>query len=84
MQSEIFFFIASIGFVIIGIVIFILVVNSIKVARSLLRIVEHIESSMDEISDATTELIEELRNNIFFRMLCHAKKRRNIDRTDRK
>ena len=80
MQSELFFFIASIGFVIIGIAIFILVVYSIKVARSLLRIVERIESSMDDIGDATVELIEDLRNNIFFRMLFHAKKKRNADR----
>ena len=82
MQSEIFFFIASIGFVMVGVVIFILVIYAIKVARSLLRIVERIESSMDDIGDATIELIEDLRNNVFFRMLFHTKKKRHS--TDRK
>ena len=76
MQSEIFFFIASIGFVAIGIVIFVLIIYSIKVIRSLLRVINRIEDSMDDIGDATMELVEDLRNNIFFRILFRTVKKR--------
>ncbi|MFA6602159.1 MAG: hypothetical protein WCT02_04895 [Candidatus Paceibacterota bacterium] len=68
-QSQIFFFISSIGFIVLGILGTVLVVLLIKAAYSFLRILTRIESSLDSIGDATKDLIEELRDNVFFRMI---------------
>lgn len=69
MQSEIFFFISSIGFVIIGILTVILIVICLKITSSFLRILERIESSLDRIGDVTMDLIDDMRDNVFFRLL---------------
>jgi uncharacterized protein YoxC len=76
MQSEIFFLISSVGFIILGILGIIFIVLCIKVMSSFLRILKRIESSMDNIGDATVELLEDLRENVFFRMFFHRKKGR--------
>jgi uncharacterized membrane protein len=74
MQSEIFFFIASIGFVIVGVIGIILIVYCIRMVRSLLKITEKIESSLDDIGDVTMDLIDDLRNNPFFRMIFRTRR----------
>jgi hypothetical protein len=75
MQSEIFFFISSIGFIIIGILGIIIIILCIKVIRSFMRILERIESSMDTIGDVTMELIEDMRYSVFFRMFFRPRRK---------
>ncbi len=75
MNSDIFFFISSIGFIILGILAAILLVYLIRAVRSFVNISEKIESSMETIGDATMELIDDLRDNIFFKMIFPAKKK---------
>ncbi len=77
-QADIFFFISSIAFVILGILAVIVLVYVIKVLHSFMRILERVEESMDSIGDATMELIDEMRDNMFFRMLFPAKKKPRI------
>lgn len=74
-QSEVFFFISSIGFVILGILGIILLILCIKTVRSFLRILEKVESSMDSIGDITLDLIEDMRNSIFFRMFFRTRRK---------
>ncbi len=74
-QSEIFFFISSIGFVLLGILISIILIYSIKALHSFTRILAKIEDSLDTIGDTTMELIEDLQSNVFFRMLFNPKKK---------
>ena len=85
-QADIFFFISSIGFVILGIVLATLMVFTIIAIRSFIRILDRIESSLDTIGDTTLDLIEDLQSNVFFRMLFHPKKRSRskkiIDKTE--
>lgn len=75
MHSEIFFFISSIGFVITVSLLAVILFYCIKAVSSFTRILERIESSMDSIGDATMELIEDLRDNVFFRLLFRPKKK---------
>ncbi len=74
-QSEIFFFISSIGFVILGILVAIILALSIKALNSFTRILTKIEDSLDTIGDTTMELIEDLQSNVFFRMLFNPKRK---------
>ena len=76
-HSEMFFFISSIGFVVIGIIGVVLLVLCIRATSSLLRILEKVESSMDSIGDATMDLIEDMRHNAIFRLLFGSRKKQN-------
>ena len=63
------------GFIILGILTAILIIYLINLDSSLIRILSRIEESMDSIGDATMELIDEVRDNVFFRMLFREKKK---------
>ena len=78
MNSDIFFFISSIGFIILGILAAILLVYLIRAVRSFVHISEKIESSIETIGDTTMELIDDMRDNVFFKMLFPAKKNKRI------
>ena len=79
MQSEIFFFISSIGFIIIGILGIILLILCVRAVCSFMRILQRIESSMDRVGDATMELIEDMRNSFFFKMFFRPR-RKHLER----
>lgn len=76
LHSEVFFFISSIGFIILGILVAILLIMTMRAVASLSRILDKVESSMDTIGDATMDMIEEVREHPFFRMIFGGKKRR--------
>lgn len=78
MHSDIFFFISSIGFIILGILLSVFLVYLIRAIRSLMHILEKIESSVETIGDTTMELIDDMRNNVVFNMLFPAKKNKRI------
>lgn len=75
MHSDIFFLISSIGFIILGILLVILLVYLIRAVRSFVTILEKVESSLETIGDTTMELIDDLRDNVFFKMIFPAKKK---------
>ncbi len=77
MQSDIFFFVSSIGFIVIALLSIFLILACIRALSSLIKILEKIESSLDSIGDATMDLIEDMRSNIFFRMFFHPKKKQH-------
>ncbi len=77
-QSQIFFFISSIGFVILGILLTILIVKCIDVANEFKRILRKIEDNIDNIGDTTKDLIEDMRESTFFRFFLKGHKRKKL------
>lgn len=75
-QSDIFFFISSIFFVVFAIGGVILLVFCIRAVSSVNSILEKIDSNVDTIGDATKDLIDDLRHNVIFRMLFGPKKKK--------
>ncbi len=76
MHSEVFFFISSIGFIILGIIAIVLGILCTKAVSSFLRILARIESSMDKIGDTTQELLDEMRSSFIFQMLFRPKSKK--------
>jgi large-conductance mechanosensitive channel len=76
MQSQVFFFISSIGFVTLWIMVAIFIFYLIRATKALSRIVDKIEKSVDEIGDTTKEMLEDLRESTLFNMFFKRKKRK--------
>jgi large-conductance mechanosensitive channel len=76
-QSQVFFFISSVGFVFLWILVAIFLFYLIRVASVLSRITEKFEKNIDNIGDATKELLSDMRDNAIFRFLFGKKKRKN-------
>jgi len=66
MQSQVFFFISSIGFVVLGLLVGILLVYLIRVSRTFSRIIDKAEEDINRIGDTTKEILEEIRDNSLF------------------
>ena len=66
MQSQVFFFISSIGFVLLWILLAIFLFHLIKITKTFSKIMEKAEKDINEISETTKEMIEDMRENRFF------------------
>ncbi len=70
-QSEVFFLISSVGFVVLGILGTVLLVYLIRISRTFERIIERAERDIDQLGDTTKEMLEEVKDsavfNLFFR-----------------
>ena len=75
MQSQVFFFISSIGFVLLWILLAIFLYYLIKVTKTFSRIMEKAEKDINEIGDITKEMLEDMRQNAIFNFLFPKKKR---------
>lgn len=74
-NADIFFFISSIGFVIVFIIFSILLYYIIKAIRSFTRLMERIETNVDDVGFAGRELIEDMRDSAAFRLLFRPRKK---------
>ena len=77
MQSQIFFFISSIGFIILWILFGIIMIYILCAIKSLLRILKRAENDIDSIGDTTKELLEEVLNSNVFSFVFKGKIRKN-------
>ncbi len=79
MQSQVFFFISSIGFIILGILVGIFVFYLIRISQTFSRIIDKAEEDINKIGDTTKEILEDIRDNNLFQFLIKffAKKRRS-------
>jgi len=68
-QSQMFFFISSIGFVFLWILLGIFLFYLIRATYAFSRILEKIEKDINEIGDTTKELFHELKENILYKLL---------------
>ena len=76
-QSQIFFFISSIGFVVLWGLLAVLLVYLIKATQTVSRIMDKVEKDIHTIGDTTKEMVEEMRDSLVFRFLFGKKKRHN-------
>jgi uncharacterized protein YoxC len=75
-QSQVFFLISSIGFVVLGILAAIFIIYLLRAIKTFSRIMEKMEKDIDEIGDTTKEMIEDLKNSVVFNFLFRKKKKR--------
>lgn len=75
-NADIFFFISSVGFVFLWILVGILLIYLIRITRTFSRIMDRLEGDINKLSDATKEVILEIRESSFFNFLFGKKKRR--------
>lgn len=76
-HADIFFFISSVGFVLVTCVLLAGLMYMISILRSVRRITERIENGMDTVGEDARELVSDLRESAAFRMLFGGRKRRS-------
>ncbi len=76
MQSQVFFFISSVGFIILWILVAIFLYYLIRAMNTFSRIIDRMEKNIDSISDTTEEMIEDVRDSMVFRFLFGKKNHR--------
>ncbi|MFZ1019534.1 MAG: DUF948 domain-containing protein [Minisyncoccia bacterium] len=74
-QSQVFFFISSIGFVFLWLLVAIFLFYLIRAMNTFSRIMDKVEKDMNNISDTTKDLFEDMRNSLIFNFLFGKKKR---------
>ena len=79
LQSQVFFFISSVGFIFLGLLVAIFLFYLIRAMSTFSRIMDRIEKDMNSISDSTKNLFEDLRNSVIFNFLFGKKKKHKKD-----
>ena len=78
-QSEVFFFISSIGFITLWILVAIFLVYLIRIMHTFTRIMEKVEKDIDKISETTRDMFLDMRESTVFRFLFGKKRRGRKD-----
>lgn len=76
MQSEIFFFISSIGFIIVWILIAVCLIYIIRSMHTFSRIIRKVEENIDELGDSAKEMLEEIKDHPIYRLIFGNGKRK--------
>jgi len=76
-QSQLFFFISSVGFVFLWLLVALFLFYLIRVAIAFSRIMEKFEKDINNIGDTTKELLDDMRDNAIFKFLFGKKKKKN-------
>lgn len=84
MQSQIFFFISSLGFIVLWALLGVLLFYLIRTANTFSRIMTRIESDIEKIGDTTKELLEEFKNSALIHLLNFFFKKKKKTRKDSK
>ena len=79
LQTQIFFFISSIGFVTLWILVVIFLVYLIRATKTFSKIINKIEKDVDQIGDTTKEMVEDVRESVIFNFLFRKKKKHHQD-----
>lgn len=79
-QANIFFFISSVGFIILGIFVSVFLYYLICVTSTLSRIVKRVEGDINNIGDTTKEMLDSMRENVIFNFLFGKKKRKQKEK----
>jgi uncharacterized protein YoxC len=74
-QSQVFFFISSVGFVFLWILAAIFLYYLIRATSALSRITEKFEKDINNIGDTTRELLDDMKDNIIFKFLFGKKRK---------
>jgi hypothetical protein len=79
LQSQVFFFISSIGFVILGILVAVFLFYLIRASKIFSEIMNKVEKDIDHIGDTTKEMLDEVKDSVIFNFLFRKKKKRRKD-----
>jgi hypothetical protein len=79
LQSQVFFFISSIGFIFLWILVAIFLFYLIRATNTFSRIMDRVEKDIDNIGDTTKEMLNDVRDSIVFNFLFKKKKKRRKD-----
>ncbi len=74
-QSQLFFLMSSVGFVVLWILLAVLIAYLIQATRAFSRIMEKVEKDIDQIGDTTKEMIEDMRHSVVFNFLFRKKRK---------
>lgn len=75
LQMNIFFFIASLGFIVMAVLVSILLFHCIRAMRSFSRIIRKAERDIDKIGDTTKEFLEDVRDSSVFNLVVGKRKK---------
>jgi len=78
-QSQIFFLISSVGFIVLWSLMAIFLFYLIKAMHTVSRIADKIEKDVHNISNSTKEMVEDMRDSAVFRFLFGKNKRHSKD-----
>ncbi|MFZ1019598.1 MAG: DUF948 domain-containing protein [Minisyncoccia bacterium] len=79
MQMQVFFFISSVGFVFLWILVAIFLFYLIRAMNTFSRVMDKIEKDMNNLSDSTKDLFEDMRNSMIFNFLFGKKRKHKKD-----
>ena len=68
-QTQIFFFISSVGFVVLWLLLAIFLYFSVKAMKTFSRLMDKIEGDVDSIGDTTKEMLSDVRDSAIFSFL---------------
>lgn len=75
MQSQVFFFISSVGFVILWILSAIFLFYLIRATKTFSRILDEVGDDIESMGDTTKEMLEDIRESAVFGFLFRKKKK---------
>ena len=75
LQSQIFFFISSVGFVVLWIFVAIFLFYLIRTTKTLSKIMNKVEKDIESVGDTTKEILEEIKDSTIFNFLFKKKKK---------
>ncbi len=74
-QSQVFFLISSIGFVLLWVFVAVLLFYFIRAVKTFSRIMDMVERNIDTVGDTTKEMLEDVRESAVFSFLFRKKRK---------
>ena len=74
-QSQVFFFISSVGFIILGSLVAIVLIYLIRAMKTFSRIMDKLEKGIDTIEDNTKEMLEDVKDSMIFKFIFGKKRK---------
>ena len=75
LQSQVFFFVSSVGFVLLWILTAIFLFYLIRATDTFSRILQKIEKDVDKLGDTTKEMLADVRDSVVYNFLFRKKKK---------
>jgi HAMP domain-containing protein len=75
LDSQVFFFISSMGFIILGAMTAVFLFYLIRATRAFSQIMDKVEEDVEHIGDTTKEMLDEVKDSMVFNFLFRKKKK---------
>jgi len=79
LQMRVFFLISSVGFVILFILVAVFLFYLIRAMRTFSRISDKLEKGVDEVGDATKDMVKDIMESLVYKFFFRKKKKRHKD-----